>query len=229
MRLATHCRDSWVRPLRAPARMRPQLGDRFLMDYFPRPLEGGGRRFSCMPGGPCAHRAEASRSRPRSAAAHQGRAAARGARSAWSMGRRPAPGAGAWAGASAAAAGRATKATPAPRRATAAPGPSPALRRGARYSSPKPGARGRPRCPPGWGGHAQPPRPSRAKTLRRPADVQPCPGSWALAPPPPCGPATPGPRNARRPRNAKRLTGLTGPTGGARLVGWLVAAAMSRR
>ena len=42
MRLATHCRDSWVRPLRAPARMRPQLGDRFLMDYFPRPLEGGG-------------------------------------------------------------------------------------------------------------------------------------------------------------------------------------------
>ena len=50
MRLATHCRDS-------------RLGDRFLMDYFPRPLEGGGggRRFSCMPGGPCAHRAEASR------------------------------------------------------------------------------------------------------------------------------------------------------------------------
>ena len=52
MRLATHCRDSWVRPLRAPARMRPQLGDRFLMDYFPRPLEGGGRRFSCMPEAP---------------------------------------------------------------------------------------------------------------------------------------------------------------------------------
>ena len=41
MRLATHCRDSWVRRLRAPARMRPPLGDRFLMDYFPRPLEGG--------------------------------------------------------------------------------------------------------------------------------------------------------------------------------------------
>ena len=40
MRLATHCRDSWVRRLRAPARMRPPLGDRFLMDYFPRPLEG---------------------------------------------------------------------------------------------------------------------------------------------------------------------------------------------
>ena len=41
MRLATHCRDSWVRRLRAPARMRPPLGDRFLMDYYPRPLEGG--------------------------------------------------------------------------------------------------------------------------------------------------------------------------------------------
>ena len=32
MRLATHCRDSWVRRQRAPARMRPPLGDRFLMD-----------------------------------------------------------------------------------------------------------------------------------------------------------------------------------------------------
>ena len=41
MRLATHCWDSWVRRLRAPARMRPPLGNRFLMDYFPRPLEGG--------------------------------------------------------------------------------------------------------------------------------------------------------------------------------------------
>ena len=41
MRLAAHCRNSWVRRLRAPARMRPPLGNRFLMDYFPRPLEGG--------------------------------------------------------------------------------------------------------------------------------------------------------------------------------------------
>ena len=41
MRLATHCRNSWVRCLRAPARMRRPLSDRFLMDYFPRPLEGG--------------------------------------------------------------------------------------------------------------------------------------------------------------------------------------------
>ena len=41
MRLATHCRDLWVRRLRAPARMRPPLGDHFLMDYYPRPLAGG--------------------------------------------------------------------------------------------------------------------------------------------------------------------------------------------
>ena len=43
MRLAAHCRDSWARRLWAPARMRmrPQHSDRFLMDYFPRPLEGG--------------------------------------------------------------------------------------------------------------------------------------------------------------------------------------------
>ena len=41
MRLVAHCRDSWVRRLWAPARMRPPLSDRFLMDYFPRPLEGG--------------------------------------------------------------------------------------------------------------------------------------------------------------------------------------------
>ena len=41
MRLAAHCRDSWARRQRAPARMRPEHSDRFLMDYFPRPLEGG--------------------------------------------------------------------------------------------------------------------------------------------------------------------------------------------
>ena len=41
MRLAAHCRDSWARRLRAPTRMRPQHGDRFLMDYFPRPPDGG--------------------------------------------------------------------------------------------------------------------------------------------------------------------------------------------
>ena len=41
MRLATHYRDTWVRRLRTPALMRLPLGDRFLMDYYPRPLEGG--------------------------------------------------------------------------------------------------------------------------------------------------------------------------------------------
>ena len=41
MRLAAHCRDSWAKRLRAPARMRPQHSDRFLMNYFPRPPEGG--------------------------------------------------------------------------------------------------------------------------------------------------------------------------------------------
>ena len=41
MRLTTQRRDSWVRRLRALACTRPPLGDRFLMDYYPRPLEGG--------------------------------------------------------------------------------------------------------------------------------------------------------------------------------------------
>ena len=40
MRLVAHCRDSWVWCLRAPAHMRPPLSDRFLIDYFPRSLEG---------------------------------------------------------------------------------------------------------------------------------------------------------------------------------------------
>ena len=119
MRLATHCRDSWVRRLRAPACMRPPLSDRFLMDYFP--------LCSRMPGGPCGRPPAASHSRHHSAAALRGRAAARRARFAWSMGRLHAPGARAWAGASAAATGRATKATPAPRRAQAAQEPRPVL------------------------------------------------------------------------------------------------------
>ena len=41
MRLGIHCRDTWFRRLQAPARVRPPLGDRFLKDYYPRPLEGG--------------------------------------------------------------------------------------------------------------------------------------------------------------------------------------------
>ena len=39
MRPEAHCCDSWARRMRAPGRMRPQHSDRFLMDYFPRPLE----------------------------------------------------------------------------------------------------------------------------------------------------------------------------------------------
>ena len=39
MRVAAHCRESWARRMRAPARMPPQHSGRFLMDYFPHPLE----------------------------------------------------------------------------------------------------------------------------------------------------------------------------------------------
>ena len=93
MRLATHYRDLWVLPLRVPARMRPLLGDRFLMHYFPRLLEGGGGFCSRMPGGPHGRRPKASRSQPRSPAARRGRAVAQRAHFALSMGRRRAPGA----------------------------------------------------------------------------------------------------------------------------------------
>ena len=37
VRVASHCRDTWVRRLRTPARISPSLSDRFLMDYYPRP------------------------------------------------------------------------------------------------------------------------------------------------------------------------------------------------
>ena len=33
MRLATHCWDTWVRRLRTPARIRPPVGDSFLMEH----------------------------------------------------------------------------------------------------------------------------------------------------------------------------------------------------
>ena len=41
MCLATHGWDTWVWCLRTPAGIQPPLGYRFLMDYYPRPLEGG--------------------------------------------------------------------------------------------------------------------------------------------------------------------------------------------
>ena len=158
MCLATHCRDSWVRRLCAPARMRPLLGDRFLMDYFPRPLEPP----PPPPLLPYARRPPQapSRSQPRSATAHQGRAVACGARSAWSMGRRSAPSAEAWVGASAAAAGGGTRDLPTPLRAPVVRELRPGSRRDARCSSLRTGARERPRFPPCWGGPARPSGPS---------------------------------------------------------------------
>ena len=47
MRLATHCRDTWVRRLWAPARMWPPQGSIFLMDSYPCPLEGGPTLLPC--------------------------------------------------------------------------------------------------------------------------------------------------------------------------------------
>ena len=52
MRLAAHCRDSWVRRVRAPARMRPLLSDCFPMDSFPRPLKGGASSAPVCPEAP---------------------------------------------------------------------------------------------------------------------------------------------------------------------------------
>ena len=148
IRLATHCRDP---------RMRPPLGDRFLMDYFPCPLEGGAPLLPYAR--PRGRRPEASPSQLHSAAARRGRAAAHRVRSAWSMGRRLAPVAEAWAGASAAAAGHATTATPAPRRAHAVQESRPGSRRDARYSSLRTDAHGRPHCPLAGAGPPGFPRP----------------------------------------------------------------------
>ena len=169
MRLATHCRDSWVRR-RAPARMRTPLGDRFLMDDYPRPLEGGAPLLPCATSRP-----RASRSRPRSAATHQAWAVARGARSAWSMGHHRTPGVEASAGASAAAAGQDTRGTPTPWRAHVVRGSRPALRRAAWFSFPRTGVQQRRRYPLGSAGPALPPRPSQPRAPRRPAGARPPP------------------------------------------------------
>ena len=105
----------------APARMQLQHTARFLMDDFPLPLEAPPPPCFHMPGGPRGLRPAASLSRRRSAAAPQVRAAARRARSAWSMGCPLVPDAGAWAGVSAVAAEVATKATRAPRGGSSCP------------------------------------------------------------------------------------------------------------
>ena len=173
MCLATHCRDGWVRRLRAPARIRPPLGDPFLMDYFPRPLGGGGG-VALLP-----YARRPPRAPPRSvplAAPQRIRRPGAGSgtqkRSAWSMGRRRAPDAEAWAGASAAAAGQATEDTPIPWRAHAARDPRPGSRHDAKCSSLRTGAQGRPHCPPGSCGPARLPRPSRAQAPRRHAGAR---------------------------------------------------------
>ena len=172
MRMVTHCRDSWVWRLRPLARMRPPLGDCFLMDYYPRPLEGGPP--SCrMPGGPRGCRPRASRLRLRSEAARRVRAVALRARSAWSMGHHCAPGAEAWARASAAAAVPDTSGTPTPRRACVVRGPRPGSHRAARCSCPRTGALAWRRCPLGSAGPAPPPKPSQPRAPRRRAGARP--------------------------------------------------------
>ena len=50
LHLAVHCREMWLKRLRAPARLQPAIGEHFLMSYFPRPPEEG-KRCRCMRGG----------------------------------------------------------------------------------------------------------------------------------------------------------------------------------
>ena len=100
MRLATHCRDTWVRRLRTPARIRirPSLGDRFLMDYYPcppPPPEGGAPLLPEARRPPRAPPSSVPLAVPQRSCP-PGRAAAPGARCAWSTGPPRAPGAKAW-------------------------------------------------------------------------------------------------------------------------------------
>ena len=145
------------------------------------PSPRGGPPYCRMPGGPDGRHPGASRSPPRSAVARQGRVVALRARSALSMGGRRAPSAEAWAGASAAAAGRAMKGTPTPRRSHRVRGPGPGSREAAKCSSPRTGTQERPHCPPGWGGPARPPTPSRTWAPRRHAGARPLSVRWAPA------------------------------------------------
>ena len=46
LHVAAHCQEMWLKRLRAPARLRPAIGERYLMSYFPPPpLGGGGGRY----------------------------------------------------------------------------------------------------------------------------------------------------------------------------------------
>ena len=154
----------------------------------------GGHPYSCMLRGPRGRLSEASRSRLHSAAALRGRGAARKVRSAWSVGRRPAPGEGAWAGASTAAAGQATKATLPPRRAQAAPQPRPGSCRDARCSSPRPD----PLSPPPAGGGRATARGRPLILLRRHGGHGGaiCTVGLPLTPPPPPAEQPPPPRRS---------------------------------
>ena len=49
--LAFHSQEVWLQRLRAPARLRPAVGERILMRYSPRPLEGD-KRYCRTRGGP---------------------------------------------------------------------------------------------------------------------------------------------------------------------------------
>ena len=132
--------------------------ERHLLPYTRRPPRAPPRAF---------------RSLPRSAAARQVRAVALRARSAWSMGRHRALGAGARA--SAAAVGRDTRGTTTPRRVHVVRGSRPGSRRAARCSFPRTGAQERRRCRPGSVGTAPPPKPSRPRAPRCLAGARPPP------------------------------------------------------
>ena len=163
------------------------LIDRFLMDYFPRPLEGGPPLLPYARRPPRAPArsvplAAPQRSRPPGAGSgtqgalyldHGAPSCARCRSLGWGISRCRRAGHEGHAGSS------------------GGPGCPIAPRRVARCSSPRPDARGRPRCPLGLDGPARPPRPSRARALRPPADARPRPEFWALALPPRWGPTPP--------------------------------------
>ena len=207
MRLASHCRDSWVRRLRAPARMRPPLSDRFLMDYFPRPLEGGPPLLPYARRPPRAPArsvplAAPQRSRPPGAGSgtqgalgleHGAPSCARCRSLGWGISRCCRAGHEGHTGSSA---GPSCPRAP-PRVALGRQVLVPEARRAgaAALSS--------------WLGRARPASQALpCSGLRRPAGARLRPECWVLAPPPPWGPTTPGPRNA------KPLTGRTGGTRG---------------
>ena len=49
--LAAQCQEMWLKQLRAPARLRPAFGERFLMSFFPPPPLDG-HRMSGVHGAP---------------------------------------------------------------------------------------------------------------------------------------------------------------------------------